>query len=113
MTNLRDLRFSLYGAYDAGEARHAQAVIKELGISYVFAIPQSIADQWWFLGCNNVPEALPAFITDMEIAEPHELVGYGMSIEMANELMEARRANPDNPDAPLSPNAAAVPPTKP
>lgn len=90
---LRDLRLDLYGAYDAGENRHAQEVIKELGIEYVFAIPQSIADQWWFLGCSKVPSILPGFIKDMEVREPRELVGYGLSIEMADELKKRRLAS--------------------
>ena len=64
-TNTAKLRYDLYGAGLAGEMRHPQTVMRELGIEYDEGIPQSLGDQWWFMGCSNVPEVLPGFIERM------------------------------------------------
>jgi len=48
-----------------GINKHAQEVMRDLGISYRKAIPQSIADQWWFMGCSNIPDRLPSYLTFM------------------------------------------------
>jgi hypothetical protein len=55
---------------NAGEIKrmgsaHPQKTMEELGITYERAIPQSIADQWWFLNCANVPKDLPPFLKDL------------------------------------------------
>jgi len=42
--------------------RHAQVVMKELGITYQHSTPQSIGDQFWFWNCENIPEKLPDYI---------------------------------------------------
>ena len=88
---MTDLRLSLYGSYDAGDNRHAQVIMRELGITYLFAIPQSIADQWWFLCCENVPGDLPNFITHMEVKRLSELIGYGLDRKMADEIKVWRK----------------------
>lgn len=44
---------------------HPQKSMRELGITYSKAVPQSIADQWWFYDCENIPEKLPPFLTYM------------------------------------------------
>lgn len=64
----RNLRFSYFPAIDAGEKRHAVAVMKELGIDYVASTPQSVADQWWFWGCKNVPTEMPAYLTVLDVS---------------------------------------------
>lgn len=56
------LAVNLYGAGIDGDNRHAQEIIKSLGISYIEAIPQSIVDSWWFYGCQNIPKKLPRYI---------------------------------------------------
>jgi hypothetical protein len=45
------------------ENRHAQVVMEELGITYKFAFPQSLGDQWWFCDCENIPDKLPTYLT--------------------------------------------------
>lgn len=45
---VKHLRYDCIGAAYAGKSRHPQ-VIRELGIMYELAIPQSMGDQWWFL----------------------------------------------------------------
>ena len=54
---------------DCGENRHAQVVMKELGITYKHGIPQTLGDQWWFLNCENIPDELPKYITELELTE--------------------------------------------
>ena len=89
---MKHLRFSLYN--DTG--LHAQVAMRQLGITYRYAIPQSLGDQWWFLDCQNVPETLPAHITPMEGFDPQKAVGYGLSQEMADTL--TRPTTPEAPD---------------
>ena len=61
-----NLRYDYIGASRNGEGRHAQAVMKSLGIKYKDSTPQSIADQYWFWECENVPEELPGYITKLD-----------------------------------------------
>ena len=57
------LRYDVLGAHYSRESRHPEVVIKELGIEYKIAIPQSMAEQWWLFDCNDTE--LPSFITTM------------------------------------------------
>lgn len=78
-----NLRYDMNIAPD----KHPQEVMRELGIAYAVATPQSIADQWWFWGCTKVPTELPPYLTILNIS-PRESVGYGLSKEQA-EYLEA------------------------
>ncbi len=64
-----NLRFCAMSAYCAKEMRHPQEVMMALGIDYAKAVPQSIADQWWFFDCQNVPAELPKFLSALELPE--------------------------------------------
>lgn len=81
MTNLR---LSIY-LLD----KPAQVYMQELGITYKRSVPQSIADQWWFFDCENVPDPLPEHVS-LLTATLDSLIGYGLSIEdvkcLKNEL---------------------------
>lgn len=79
------LRFCMYSAYDAGVHSHPQTVLKNLGITYEYAVPQSIADQWWFYLPNNLPRELPEYLTVTEV-DPYKHIGYGLSHEVAERL---------------------------
>ncbi len=58
MSNLVGIKFCMWTAYDSAAApKHPHDVMKDLGITYVEAVPQSIADMWQFFGCN-IPEGL-------------------------------------------------------
>jgi hypothetical protein len=81
-----NLHFCMYGAYDAGEQRHPQNVMRDLGITYLYAVPQSIADCWQFYCCQNVPAELPTFLTTFERKDPHASIGYGLDREMADAI---------------------------
>jgi len=67
------------------ETRHAQSVLKELGITYQYLTPQSMLDQYWFWNCENVPTNLPKYLTVADW-NPFDIVGYGLSIEDANKI---------------------------
>lgn len=88
---MKHLRLCLYTKLIDGDKRHAQRVIRDMGITYRYAVPQSIADQWWFLDCQNVPDQLPAFISRMDDFDPQKSVGYGLSQEMADALTEPKQ----------------------
>ncbi|ELE9721577.1 MULTISPECIES: hypothetical protein [Enterobacter] len=64
---MKHLRYDCMGAAYAGESRHPQEVMLELGISYERAIPQSMVDQWWLFNCKH--GALPNFITEMKCGD--------------------------------------------
>ena len=66
---------------------HPQKAMKELGIKYAVATPQSMGDQWWFWCCEDLPEDLPGFLTDLEL-DPMECVGYGLSRENAEMIRD-------------------------
>ncbi len=55
----------MIGQCYAGDDRHAQIVMRDLGITYQQAIPQSLGDQWWFLDCEHVPDTLPPWLTEL------------------------------------------------
>ena len=84
----KHLRFDYMEAnLGCNETRHAQVVMKELGITYQHSTPQSMGDQFWFWNCENVPENLPKFIT---IADwnPMGKIGYGLSKEDAEKIRD-------------------------
>lgn len=69
-----------------GSAQPKKAM-KELGITYQEATPQSMGDQWWFWNCQNLPEKLPPFLTDLGL-DPMECIGFGLSKEMAEKIRD-------------------------
>ncbi len=68
--------------------KHPQEIMRELGITYPHATPQSIADQWWFWNCNGVPSELPKYLTVLDI-KPHDAIGSGLSKEDADLIAAA------------------------
>lgn len=83
-----------YDLIAASSTEHAQDDMRRLGIDYVHATPQSIADQWWFWGCTNVPSVLPPYLSLLK-TDPHKQIGYGLSEVDADRIvaaMEAARA---------------------
>lgn len=70
------LRFSMYGC---DEIKHPQKVMEDLGITYKDATPQSIADQWWFWDCENVPAELPKYLTPLELDPKIQAIYYNPS----------------------------------
>ena len=67
------------------QSGHPQHVMEALGITYQHATPQSICDQWWFWNCENVPQELPNFLTELK-ADPMECIGFGLNEETAKKL---------------------------
>lgn len=88
---MKNLLFCLMTAQiDCKETRHAQVVMKELGITYQHAVPQSIADCWNFFNCEGNIENLPEFLTEMKKG-PQDYVGHGLSQEMADKLTQSSK----------------------
>ncbi len=85
------LRFDYMTAQiDCGENRNACEVMAELGITYQRSTPQSMGDQFWFWNCENVPEKLPEYLTELKVNDPGEYVGYGLSEEDAESIKGAQ-----------------------
>jgi hypothetical protein len=74
---MKHLRFDCYSS-----TGHPQEVMKELEITYQIAVPQSIADQWWFWNCENIPDPLPEYLSELDL-DPMDCIGYGLSAEEA------------------------------
>ena len=68
-----NLRYDLIGAGNAHERRSAFEVLQSLGITAERCVPQTLADQIWFINCTNVPAELPKFITRMKDGDGHNL----------------------------------------
>lgn len=74
--------------YDVTE--HAQKVMKDHGITYQVAVPQSLYDCWMFFNCENVPDPLPDFLSVMK-GDPHDYVGRGLSKQSADAIVEGAK----------------------
>ena len=61
---------------------HPQKSMRELGITYQHATPQSLGSQWWFWNCENIPSALPLFLTEMTL-DPMKMIGRGLNEDLA------------------------------
>ena len=85
-----NLKYEYLPAYDVRETRHAQEVMKELGITYQHCTPQSMGDQFWFWNCENIPENLPTFIEELK-AKPMECIGWGLSREEAVAIRDYKK----------------------
>lgn len=60
-----NLIYDIFNAHlKHNETRNAQIVMEELGITYETAIPQSLAEQWVFINCKNVPKKLPSYLKE-------------------------------------------------
>lgn len=81
----KNLHYCLNGSAFAGENRQAETHMKELGITYEQSTPQSMYDCWQFWNCENVPDVLPNFITEMERG-PMKYIGHGLTEEDAKRL---------------------------
>jgi hypothetical protein len=73
--------------WDHKENRHAQVVMKELGITYQHATPQSMFDCWQFWNCENIPDELPGFIKEFK-RDPMDMIGHGLSQADAEKIRD-------------------------
>lgn len=88
---MKDLIVDLYTA-----PKHAQVCMKELGITYQLAVPQSIGDCWWFFNCENVPDELPEYLRERDFGDLNRLVGFGLSQKDADDLIAAKATSISN-----------------
>jgi hypothetical protein len=81
------LKVDYWGAQDTGNNKHAQEIIKDLGITYQHSTPQSMSDSWWFWNCKNIPEKLPEYVRQLN-TKAMCCIGWGLSEEMAKAIAE-------------------------
>lgn len=79
----KHLRLSFYMGYN----EHPHQTMKRFGITYQYATPQSMGDQWWFWNCENVPESLPEHFSILDL-NPMEQIGWGLSEEEAKKIRD-------------------------
>ena len=71
---MKHLRLCQRTAYDYfKKSIHPEIIVLNAAIIYKVAIPQSIADQWWFLNCNNIPDELPDYLSYIKISKSNYL----------------------------------------
>lgn len=85
-----DMLWHVYNNPEQIKVPHPQKVMKELGITYQHATPQSLGDQWWFWNCENIPDPLPEFLTPLNL-DPMEQIGYGLSKEQAELIRDTMK----------------------
>lgn len=68
--------------------KHPQMLMQELSITYQHSTPQSISDSWWFWNCQNVPDPLPPYLTELRV-RPRDAIGNGLSKELADAIVAA------------------------
>ena len=69
---------------------HAQERMRELGITYQHATPQSLYESWWFWNCENVPDPLPEDLSILRL-DPLDVIGNGLNKEMAMKIKAAEK----------------------
>jgi hypothetical protein len=87
---MKNLKFNYLTAYMNGVKGHAQEVMEKLGITYQHATPQTMGDQWWFWNCENIPEELPEYITELK-SKPMDCIGFGLSEEDAIKIKKGEK----------------------
>lgn len=65
---------------------HAQTLMKNLGITYQLAVPQSLYDCWLFFMCEYDPEKWDDSLTVINELDPFALVGHGLSYKDAENI---------------------------
>ena len=75
---------------------HPKETMKRLGITYQHATPQSIADQWWFWNCQNIPDPLPQHFSIL-LANPLEYINFGLSTEKALDIFNFEKMQRPSP----------------
>ena len=79
------LKYDMIGAHLSGVCGHPQKVLKDLGIEYEAAVPQSMGDCWQFFNVTNLPQELPSFLSVFDV-EPLDYIGWGLSEDEARKL---------------------------
>lgn len=69
---------------------HPLEIMKNLGITYQHATPQTLGVCWWFWNCENIPEKLPPYLIEQEL-DPMECIGYGLSKEDAEKIRDYKK----------------------
>lgn len=87
---MRHLRLHMDGDSFFAENSHPQNIMKKYGITYSHATPQSMGHQWWFWNCENIPDNLPDFFSDLNI-DPMDCIGFGLNREDAERINDEKK----------------------
>ena len=81
------LQVDYIGASMAGDNRHAQHIMSDLGITYQKSTPQSINDTFWFWNCHNIPKSMPNYVKKLNV-KAMDCIGYGLDEATAIAITE-------------------------
>ena len=81
------LIFLMQNAHESGLKGHPQKVMKDLGITYQYSVPQSLNDTWEFWNCENIPDDLPSALKKKDW-NPMDRIGWGLSQETAEKIRD-------------------------
>lgn len=83
-----NMKLSLMGQ-PKEDSRHALTVMKDLGITFKKAVPQSLYDSWWFFDCV-IPAGtkLPSYLNVHDFGDINRLVGHGLSKKDVSNLLK-------------------------
>ena len=85
---MKHLRYNYMTAnLSCNEHRHAQVIMKELRIKYQFGTPQTAHDEYWFWNCENLPEELSKFISELGFG-PEICIGYGLNSDDVKSILD-------------------------
>ena len=73
-----DLMEHALGNHETREM-HAQQVMRKLGLTYKYAVPQSLYDSWWFFGVVGDVSNLLDFLKVRDFGDLRRFIGYGLS----------------------------------
>lgn len=65
--------------------------MKSWGITYQHVTPQSMGDCVWFWNCENVPDSLPKYMSELKL-DPMDCIGWGLSEEDAIKIKNYERS---------------------
>lgn len=69
---------------------HAQAMMRELGITYQHGYGNSAFQTWEFWNCENVPSILPCYLSAHD-TDPMTRVSRGLNQEQAESIRDYKR----------------------
>ena len=78
--------------FSYNDNRHPMDYMKDFGIKWQGQTPQSMADEFWFWNCENIPDKLPPWVFELKL-DPMDSVGHGLSLEGAKAIKNQEADN--------------------
>lgn len=76
---------------DYGSVGSIEEQMKSWGITYQHITYQPMGDSVWFWNCENVPESLPKYMSELKL-DPIDCIGWGLLEEEAIKIKNYERS---------------------